>query len=339
MTFLKWLKTALGFSQTDTAKSSSVKDAVEITQAVENGILESVESVSEKQHSLAAHSMEKSGEMMTVDQAKKKWVDWNKSQVGYHEALDGSNKYADGVWDVKLYGFSAKNVPWCDVYSDYSYIACFGYDAATKMTFQQPKGYAACALSADVYKSHGRFYPTPEVGDQIFFDYGGINHVGNVIAVEGDTVYCVEGNFSDSVSFTQYNIRNQWLIAGYGRPDWSVVADDGTSTANNAVEYEEPVDEFDNVHPEHPRSYIHLEYGDGISSNGQTPKPQVKAWQNLLLCWGFDVGKSGADGEFGFDTENATIQWQEYVNEIGGGVEVNGCVDEDDWVEILNVPG
>ena len=281
---------------------------------------------------------------MTIDQAKQKWVDWNRSQIGYHEALDGSNKYADGVWDVKLYGFSAKNVPWCDVYSDYSFIACFGYDAATRMTYQQPNGYAACALSAEVYKKNGAFYKTPEVGDQIFFYYGdGINHIGNVIAVNGDTIHCVEGNYSDSVSMTTYNVRNQWLIAGYGRPDWSAVADSESIESSDIIGKNDDIIEiepqFDIIHSEHPRTYIHLEYGDGISSNGQTPKPQVKAWQNLLLCWGFDLGRSGADGEFGFDTENATRQWQQYVNEIGGGVELNGVVDEDDWVEILNVPG
>lgn len=163
---------------------------------------------------------------MTTAEAKTKWRDWCLSQVGYREALDGSNKYADGVWDIKLYGFNAKNVPWCDVFSDYSYIACFGYDAATKMTYQTPAGYAACKLSADAYKRNGAFYSEPEVGDQVFFYYGGdINHVGNVVAVNGEEIQCVEGNYSDSVSLTKYNTRNQWLIAGYGRPNWKAVAE------------------------------------------------------------------------------------------------------------------
>lgn len=338
MTFLRWLKTALGFSQTDTAKSSSVKDAEEIMQAVESGILESVESVSEKQHSLAAHSMEKSGKMMTVDQAKKKWIEWNKSQVGYKENPDGSNKYAAGDWDVRLYGFEGDNVPWCDIFSDYSYIACFGFEAAAKMTYQQPKGFAACALSAEAYKKNGAFYTTPEVGDQIFFNYGdGINHIGNVISVDGNTIECVEGNFSNGVSLTKYNLRNQWIISGYGRPDWSIVATEMEEVISEEVF--ENSEEIGIVHPEHRRSYIHLEYGDGVQSNGYIPIPQVKAWQNLLLCWGLDLGACGADGEFGLDTENATRQWQKQAQAMGADVEVNGIVDQDDWIEIINVPG
>ena len=100
---------------------------------------------------------------------------------------------------------------------------------------------------------------------------------------------------------------------------------------------DEPAEDEDSeiIHPMHRRTYFHLQYMDGIGN----PKPQVAAWQNLLLCWGYDLGKDGADGEFGFSTENATRQWQQYVQEIGGVVEVNGVVDEDDWVEILNVPG
>ena len=338
MNLLNFLRIILGYSQTDTVKPSSANavDANILPGDSETG--ESAVNAKEKLHSLAERLTGKGGQRMTIEQAKSKWVDWNKSQVGYHEALDGSNKYADGDWDVKLYGFNAQNVPWCDVYSDYSYIACFGYDVATRMTYQYPKGYAACKASAEAYKAHGAFFQTPEVGDQIFFYNGGeINHVGNVISVIGDAIRCVEGNYSDSVSLTMYNIRNTQLIAGYGRPDWSLLAE--KEPASNPGDFDDVDDtQFDIVHPENPRTYIHLAYGDGIESNGQKPLPQVKAWQNLLVCWGMYLGQGGADGEFGFDTENATRQWQQKVLEIGGNVEVNGIVDEDDWCEILNVP-
>lgn len=163
---------------------------------------------------------------MTVSESKKKLRDYVMSQVGYHESWDGSNKYADGVWDVKLYGFNAQNVPWCDVFVDGAFINCFGYDAATKMTFQVPAGFAACALSADAYKKNGAFYSQPEVGDQVFFFYGGgINHTGIVVEVNGEQITCVEGNYSDGVGLTHYSTRNKQLIAGYGRPNWSVVSD------------------------------------------------------------------------------------------------------------------
>lgn len=260
---------------------------------------------------------------MTTQKAKQKLCKWCRNQVGYHEGLDGSNKYADGEWDMKLYGFSAVQVPWCDVFVDAAFIACFGYDKGTQMTFQKPSGFAACSLSADAYKRNGAFYTSPEEGDQIFFYYGGgINHTGIVVSVNFDTIQCVEGNYADGVSLTTYKTNNQ-IIAGYGRPDWAVVASD--------ADKEEP--QYDIIHPEYRRTYFHLEEGDGSI----TPMPQVKAWQNLLICWGFDLPQYGADGGFGTETKNATIQWQKAVKEIGADVEVNGVVDEDDWKQIIFV--
>lgn len=272
------------------------------------------------------------GRSMTKEEAKKKIRDWCMSQVGYHESLDGSNKYADGIWDMKLYGFDATNVPWCDVFVDYSFIRCFGYDNAVKMTYQEKQGYALCRASADAYKANGAFFKRPEVGDQVFFIYGGeINHTGIVMGVDGDTITCVEGNYSDGVGFTRYNLRNTYSIAGYGRPDWSVIADD--EQAQDFTDVDDT--QFDIVHPEHRRTFLHLEYGDGDGN----PSDAVVAWQSLLQCWGYDLGIYGADGEFGFDTENATRQWQAYVQNLGADVEVNGIVDEDDWREIINVEG
>lgn len=340
MTFLKWLATVCGFGRTDTVKSSDAANAEESTEAAGRTTPEYVQNV------VQTHiSSEERSTMMTVTKAKQKLVDWCRSQIGYHEGYDGSNKYADGDWDTKLYGFPAGKVPWCDVFVDAAYIACFNYDPATAMTYQRPSGYAACSLSAAAYKRNGAFYMTPEVGDQIFFFYGGeINHTGIVIEVHNDIIVCVEGNFADSVCRTQYKWREKMQsnadgnIAGFGRPNWAVVAepestasDDTDDGIDDTIESEE----FDIVHPTFRRTYFHLEYGDG---NGN-PLPQVKAWQNLLLCWGYDIGQYGADGEFGLDTDNATRQWQKYVKDRGGDVEVNGVVDEDDWIEIINVPG
>ena len=265
---------------------------------------------------------------MTVEQAKRKLCDWCRSQVGYHEALDGSNKYADGHWDVKLYGFSALQVPWCDVFVDAAYITCFGFNDATAMTYQQPSGYAACSLSADAYKRNGAFYSRPEVGDQIFFYAGGgINHTGIVIDAHSDTITCVEGNYSDGVARTQYKFNNT-TISGFGRPNWSVVADPETVQAPDFSDVDDT--QFDIVHPARRRSYFHLEYGDGLGD----PYAPVRAWQSFLQCWGYVLD---ADGEFGFITENATKQWQQKAQEIGADVEVNGIVDEDDWKEIVFV--
>lgn len=260
---------------------------------------------------------------MTVLEAKQNLINWCNSQVGYHESWDGSNKYgADGDWDLKLYGFDASAVAWCDVFVDYAFIHNFGYDLGTAMTFQVPSGYALCSASADAYRNNAHWSATPEVGAQIFFYYSGaINHTGIVVAVNGDQITCVEGNYADSVSRTYYDWKNSRQIAGYGIPDWKLV-ENGEETSNEPEQTE--------VVPS-VRTCIHLSNGDGINA----PLPQVKAWQNLLICWGYSLAPYGADGEFGTTTYNATMQFQQHLRDLGEDIEVNGIVDQDDWEQAI----
>lgn len=257
---------------------------------------------------------------MTIIEAKQQLTNWCNSQVGYHESWDGTNKYgADGDWDVKLYGFEASTVPWCDVFADYAYIHCFGYDHAVKMTFQEEGGSALCKRSAELYQQHGHWFAVPELGDQIFFYYGGeINHTGIVVSVNGDDITCVEGNCSDSVGRTYYNWRISSQIAGFGRPDWRVVVNEQADDISE-IEEEPAKEDF-------KRSYPILKYGDGIKS----PQPIIKAWQNLLLAWGFSLDPWGADGEFGGVTQIATMDFQRKV-----GITVDGVVGEESWKQAI----
>lgn len=112
---------------------------------------------------------------------------------------------------------------------------------------------------------------------------------------------------------------------------------------NCVLRYPETIDDGDEessedaVHPAVRRSYYHIEYGDGCVGRGYKPQNCIKAWQELLLCWGMNIGSDGVDGQYGEDTMNATKKWQQKVKDIGGDVEVNGIVDEDDWKEIIEV--
>ena len=244
-------------------------------------------------------------------------------EVGYHEGANNFTKYAQDARITKLYGWNVQNHPWCETFVAWLFIDTFGYEDGTQMTYG---GSASCATHAQLYKNNNAWFTTPQKGDQIYFIVNGsINHTGIVADVSGATVTTIEGNYSDRVATNTYYV-NDPTIAGYGRPKWSVVANEP-----------EPVeDDSDMIHPQHRRSYYHLEYGDGFKK----PLPQVKAWQELLVCWGYgkELGKAGVDGEFGEATQNATTLWQTKVRGIGGDVEVNGIVDEDDWQEIIYVP-
>lgn len=322
LNFLKGISTS-----TLAAKLSHARDAGKITLPEESMIPASAENAKEKQALSVAR--------LTIPEAKQRLVDVCNSYIGTHEAPDGSNSFANGIWDVKLYGFDGRNVPWCDIFSDYCYIECFGYDLATRMTYQNPNGFAACQLSAEAYQRNNAWFSYPELCDQIFFySGGGINHIGIVVSVDGDQITCVEGNYSNSVAKTYYNWKISKQIAGFGRPDWSLVAE-----PEQQIEIPDFSDvddtQFDIIHPEHRKTYLHLKYGDGKNR----PLPQVLAWQNLLLCSGIKLPVFGADGEYGLETEKATLQWQKQVKDLGADVEVNGIVDEDDWEEIIRVDG
>ena len=53
-----------------------------------------------------------------------------------------------------------------------------------------------------------------------------------------------------------------------------------------------------------------LKYGAGMTGQ-ESLREEVRAMQQLLIAKGFDVGSCGADGEFGGDTKQAVIAYQE----------------------------
>ena len=165
---------------------------------------------------------------MTTKEAKEKLVALARSQVGYREGANNSNKYAADPRITKLYGWDVQSQPWCCVFVNWCFLEAFGYDIGSRMTYG---GSAACRNQADLYRAAGALKSTPELGDQVFFYAGGaINHTGIVIEVDGSAIKTAEGNYSDGVGIGSY-IAGSPTIAGYGRPNWKLAASlpDGTS--------------------------------------------------------------------------------------------------------------
>lgn len=258
---------------------------------------------------------------MTIEEAKRKLVNWCNAQIGYHEGVNNYNKYADMPEIKKMYGWYPQNQPWCDVFCDAAFISCFGYDLASAMTYQYTgKGSAACATSANYYMSHNAWYDKPQVGDQVFFNVsGGINHTGIVTDVGMGAIVTVEGNSGDMVARRTYDVRSQ-NIAGFGRPKWSLV--------ENYEPPEEP-DEPEEQIPEKPKVYVKVELEQlAEGAIGDT----VKAAQALLAQWGYTCGWYGADGEFGPATKQATINFQ-FMKKL----EPDGIIGQHTWNALLGV--
>ena len=258
---------------------------------------------------------------MTIAEAKSKLVAWCNGQVGYVEGANNYNKYAD-KW-TQAGGWNAQNQPWCDVFVDCGFIECFGIDLASKLTYQPKGGFSAlCSASANYYKANNAWFSTPDIGDQIFFNVsGGINHTGIVVGVSGGMITTVEGNSSDTVRRNSYYLGNSY-IAGFGRPNWSVVAE-GNSVAtptSPATTPEQPTVKTCSVTLKLPV----VEYGD--------TSMWVKLMQTALIGRGFNCGWYGADGEYGQQTKIALYEFQKK-----NSLETDNICGQATWKKLLEV--
>ena len=146
-------------------------------------------------------------------------------------------------------------------------------------------------------------------GDIIYYDWdisGDADHVGIVEKVAGNTLTVIEGNNGnfpyDRVRRREINSGSS-LIFGYARPEYSVTGSANGSDVNISL----PT----------------VRKGD--SGNA------VKILQAFLVAYEYNIGKYGADGDFGSDTESAVRQFQK-----NSGISVDGIVGKDTWKKLLS---
>lgn len=170
-------------------------------------------------------------------------IDAALGEVGYMEKASpndlysktgnaGSNNYTKYAKEMSAYspGIYANGYAWCDTFVDWCFVKAFGNEKA-KLLIHGWSAYTP--TSASYYKQHGQWHKTPKIGDQIFFtdSAGTICHTGIVYDLNDTYVYTVEGNTSynagvvangGAVAKKTYQ-RNYSRIAGFGRPDYSIV--------------------------------------------------------------------------------------------------------------------
>ena len=238
---------------------------------------------------------------MTIMEAIKKLIAWALAQLGTRESANNWNKYAPIV--TPLIGWNAQNQPWCDIFTDAGFIECFGLENAAAMTYQPiGGGSAACRYSAQFFKDNGAWSTTPQLGAVIFFYYNGaINHQGIVVDVNGGYVVTVEGNSSDMVAKRSYAIGSP-QIAGYGIPNWSVVAEDNNVPTTDVTDTN--VGNKPASAPEN--SYCAYTYNVAVSllKKGNYG-PQVLHMQQLLNANGFSCETNGKFGDQTYDALKA----------------------------------
>lgn len=171
------------------------------------------------------------GEVGYLEKASNSQLEHKTANAGYKNFTKYA-KYLDGT---KLYNGRKNGFDWCDIFVDYCFVVAYGFEKATKMTFQPLNGCGAgCTFSMQYYRNRGRLFEDPEPGDQIFFSRDGWNtsyHTGLVKEVKNGRVYTIEGNTSGAsgviangggVCEKSYPIS----MGRYGRPDYSLVEEE-----------------------------------------------------------------------------------------------------------------
>ena len=147
-----------------------------------------------------------------------------------------------------------------------------------------------------------------QTGDILYYDWdisGDADHVGIIEKVAGNTLTVIEGNNgnypNDRVRRREISSASS-LIYGYARPKYPVKSSAKGSDVNISLP---------------------------TVRKGDTGNV-VKILQLALVAYEQNIGKYGADGDFGSDTESVVRQFQK-----NSGIEVDGIVGKDTWSELL----
>lgn len=232
---------------------------------------------------------------MSVEGTRERIVLIGNCYLGYREGRNNDNIFGD--W------YGIPNQPWCAMFVSY----CMNKAGVLPNVV---KKFASCSIGWNWFKSKGqtrnRGY-IPQKGDIIFFDWNpekgdGIDHVGIVNNVNGEYIYTLEGNHDDQVNIYKYHI-NDARIYGYAVPDY---------TGEEIIE-NNPSESYTNK----PLVYK--------GKTGET----VKYIQNKLINKGYFLGRTGADGIFGFQTEKVVRQFQ-----IDSNLSADGIIGPLTWEKL-----
>ena len=154
----------------------------------------------------------------------------------------------------------------------------------------------------EYFEVNNQIVKTPKAGDLVFFKYSTnnrrTNHVGLVIAVNGDAITTIEGNTSktsqDNGGKVMKRTRKSCIVA-YARPRY-----------DNALSVD-----------------IRTRKTVRMGSRGD----DVRYLQQKLASFGYHVG--GTDGIFGVNTCNAVIEFQS-----DHGLVADGVVGAKTWAKI-----
>lgn len=143
---------------------------------------------------------------------------------GTVESPLGSNKVIFNDWYYggrDNYGITAA---WCDTFQSYVDAHC-GVPVGPG-----PKGSAYTPSHYEWFKRNSLAGQTPKIGALVFFDFPGdgvnrISHVGRVVEIKANGIWCIEGNTDEKGGRTGGKVMKKFrtfgsYIKGYGYPQY-----------------------------------------------------------------------------------------------------------------------
>lgn len=113
---------------------------------------------------------------------------------------DNYTKYSQEVDALGVFSTQVQGQPWCATWVTDGFINTYGVNKGLDMLCQPSKNSnaACCGDAAEYYQKAGRWYTSPQVGDQVFFKTTKYQyaHTGIVTEVTDTEVTTIEGNTS-----------------------------------------------------------------------------------------------------------------------------------------------
>ena len=145
---------------------------------------------------------------------------------------DNYTKYSQEVDALGVFSAQVQGQPWCATWVTDGFINTYGIDKGLDMLCQPSKNSnaACCGDAAEYYQKAGRWYTSPQVGDQVFFKTTKYQyaHTGIVTEVTDTEVTTIEGNTSSekgvvsnggAVTKKHYPVGYSGF-KGFGRPKY-----------------------------------------------------------------------------------------------------------------------
>lgn len=173
----------------------------------------------------------------TWTSVKDRIIDLMIAEVGYLEKASDADLYSKKAnpghgnytkYGKELHQLQPRNMDypaaWCATLMSWAFVQVLGLEGARRALCGDIDDF--CPNLVKNFKEAKRFFPTPEVGDLVFFGQGGGEHVGLVYQISAGHIRTIEGN-TDSSSDVIANGGGVWAksyvlgnsrIAGYGRP-------------------------------------------------------------------------------------------------------------------------